>query len=152
MSDPAKLTVIITASTIPSNPSIKIIKETIESLKHLGTQDFSVILAHDCPPIPNERYNQYLINLRDYVEKLADANRYKIVVRETHGCLTGNIRYAISKVDPSTKYILIVQHDLPFIRSLKIDQVISDMQINPILKCIRFNKRMTIKAGWDRQN
>ena len=140
------LTIIITASFIRSHPEIKIIQETIESLQLINIpHDTEIILAHD--------YNNH-INYIIYFEKLNDYiksySNIKIIQRKDHGHLTGNIRNALSYVN--SKYILIIQHDLPFIKMFDIQKVIYDMEENDKIKYVRFNKRRNIKAGYDKLN
>lgn len=139
------LSIIITASYIKSHPSIVFIKSVIESLKYINIDNVPIILAHDYNN--KEEYIEYLNNLEDYVR---DKSNITIIKRDTHGCLTGNIRNAFNYV--STKYVLILQHDLPFIRELDIYRVIEDMKANPLLKHVRFNKRANIKVMFDAQN
>jgi hypothetical protein len=104
-----------------------------------------IIIAHDYSPEAN--YAKYLENLSLYV---ADKPHIQIVVRETHGHLTGNIRHAFQYIN--SPYVLIIQHDLPFTRPFIIDKVVNDMILNPELKHVRFNKRANQKAGWDALN
>jgi hypothetical protein len=138
--------VIITASFIKSHPSIDFIKYTIDSLKHINMhKDTPIILAHDYSSDSN--YNKYLENLKNYI---SDKKNIQIVVRDTHGHLTGNIRNAFNFI--KTKYVLIIQHDLPFVRDFKIEKVINDMIKNPELKHVRFNKRENKKKGSDSLN
>jgi len=119
---------------------------TIESLKHLALDpDTPIILAHDYNS--HHKFQQYLVNLRQYI---LDMPTVRIVVRNTHGHLTGNIRNAFEYI--TTDYVLILQHDLPFIRDIAIEKVIADMQNNPELKHVRFNKRANTAAGWDGLN
>ena len=138
--------IIITASFIKSHPSIDFIKCTIESLKNININiNTPVILAHD---YNNDiKFIQYLNNLALYI---SDKPNIKIVVRNSHGHLTGNIRNAFQYVN--TEYVLIIQHDLPFIRSFDIEKVIQDMKSNQELKHVRFNKRLNIKHGFDGLN
>jgi hypothetical protein len=141
-----KLTIIITCSFIPSHPSIYHIKKVIESLEYTKyKKDTPIILAHDYNSSDN--YLLYLKNLKEYI---SDKSNIKIVVRESHGHLTGNIRNAMIYVN--TKYVLIIQHDFQFIRKFNINKIMKDMDKNIILKHIRFNKRKTIKKGCDRLN
>lgn len=135
-------TVIVTASFIQSHPSIEFIKCTLESLKKhanlpLGTP---IILAHDYSD--DEKYKEYLTALENYV---ADKPAMKIVVRDSFGALVGNLRNAFKYV--STDYVLVIQHDLPFVRSFSLEKVIQDMKHNPELKHVRFNKRTTTKTA-----
>jgi len=140
------LTIIITASFIPSHPSISLIKETIESLSYLNyPNDTKIILAHDFDNDNN--YNKYLENLNNYIKSFSNI---EITKCKKHGHLVGNIRNALSGVN--SKYILVVQHDLPFIKEVDIQKVIEDMDENLNIKHVRFNKRENIKKGFDKLN
>lgn len=142
------LTIIITASYISSHPSIKCMKQVIDSLDNLNLEiGTKVILAHDYSSELD--YIQYIENLNQYISTNGKYS-FEIVIRENHGHLTGNLRNAISYVN--TKFVLVIQHDLPFIRNIDITKVINDMNENSRLKHIRFNKRKNIKAGDDARN
>jgi GR25 family glycosyltransferase involved in LPS biosynthesis len=141
-------TIIITASFIPSHPKIDKIKKTIESLNYLNTDNYDLILSHDYNNSDN--YKKYLDNLHTYIK---NKNNIKIIVRNNYGHLTGNIRNSISHV--KTKYILIIQHDLPFIRYVNINDIISDMELNNNLKHVRFNRvnnNILKNSNWDNKN
>jgi hypothetical protein len=140
------LTIIITSSFIPSHPSIHHIKEVIESLFYTKCDiDTPIILAHDyCSD------NNYLLYLKNLEKYISNKDNIKIVVRKSHGHLTGNVRNAISYV--TTKYVLVIQHDFPFIRKFNVNKIINDMEKNPELKHIRFNKRKTTKVKTDAWN
>jgi GTP:adenosylcobinamide-phosphate guanylyltransferase len=141
-----KYSVIITASFIISHPSIDFIKCVIESLKYIHMdKDTPIILAHDYSE--DSRFREYLKNLKNYI---INYKNIKIVVRNSHGHLTGNLRNAFNEI--KTEYVLIIQHDLPFIRDFEINKVIEDMNHNPKLKHVRFNKRANIKAASDALN
>lgn len=138
--------VIITASHIPSHPSIDFIKMTYESLRYANLEKGTpIILAHDFND--SESYKQYLANLEKYIKDKPDV---RIVTCEKHKHLTGNVRNAFNHIN--TDYVLIIQHDLPFIREFNIPQIIEDMQLNPELKHVRFNKRSNTKTGFDSIN
>ncbi len=140
------LTIIITASFIPSHPEIKVIKETIESLQLINMpSDTEIILAHDYNN--NINYIKYFEKLNEYIKSYSNI---KIIKRENHGHLTGNIRNALQYVN--SKYILVIQHDLPFITKFNIQKVIYDMEENDNIKYVRFNKRMNIMTGFDALN
>jgi len=142
-----KLTIIITASFIKSHPDIKHIKEVIESLKYLNA-DYDLILAHDYNDSP--KYKGYINNLKEYIQ---DFKNTKIVIRDSQGHLTGNIRNSIPHVE--TEYILLVQHDLPFIRDVYIDKVIEDMEKYPDIKHLKFaraNNQNLKNSTWDNKN
>ena len=140
------LTIIITASFIPSHPSIELVKETINSLLLINMpNDTKIILAHDYSD--NNKYSQYLQNLNNYVKY---NNNITIVKCDRHRHLTGNIRNALK--DVYSKYLLVVQHDLPFVKQIDIQKIIEDMNENQNIKYIRFNKRKNIKIGFDSVN
>lgn len=146
-----QLTVIITASYIKSHPSIRLIKQVLLSLKKINAHTCHIILAHDYNPQPD--YLKYLAKLRQYTGKFPNV---QIVQRSSKGHLTGNIRHAMSYV--KTKYILVLQHDLPFIRKFDINTVIADMELNPQLKHIKFfkkgdkNPKNVDSLAWDLKN
>ena len=142
----SKYSIIITASFIKSHPSIEFIRCVIDSLKHIHMdKDTLIILAHDYSE--DSRFTEYLKNLNNYI---SDYKNIKIVSRNSHGHLTGNIRNAFNEI--TTEYVFLIQHDLPFIRDFEIEKVIEDMKNNPELKHIRFNKRANIKTGSDAFN
>jgi hypothetical protein len=103
-----------------------------------------IIISADGYDQPNLEYQQFLNNLRDQYQ--SDSS-IQVVVNPKKGHLTGNIRNSIQYVD--TKYILMIQHDLVLIKKVNLDNLIQDMEDNPRLKHVRFNKRSNIKAGWD---
>jgi len=136
-------TVVVTASYIPTHPSCEIISDTINSLENLNLPpDTPIVIAHDYSPEP--AYAEYLRNL---AQLYAETPRVKIIVRDTFGHLTGSLRNALPHV--KTKYMLVVQHDLLFREGCDLSKVIEDMEREPELKHIRFNKRSNIKTGWD---
>lgn len=140
------LTIIITASFIRSHPKIKIIQKTIESLKLINMpRDTEIVLAHDYNN--NSNYVKYFEKLNEYIKSYPNI---KIVKRKDHGHLTGNIRNALSYVN--SKYILVIQHDLPFIKMFDIKKIIYDMEENNNIKYVRFNKRKNIKIKYDSIN
>ena len=142
------LTVIITASYIPSHPSTRFMDSVINSLQLINLPlNTKIILAHD--------YNDNL-HYKKYLEKLKlkyFKNKYIIInVRSSKGHLTGNIRDCFNKKLINTKFLLVLQHDLPFIKKFNIQKIILDMIKFPKLKHIRFNKRNNIKEGFDKRN
>lgn len=138
------LTIIITASVIPSHPDITIIKETMKSLELINHKNSKIILAHDYSD--KKEYKAYLKNLEDYVKNM---DNVQIVVRDDWGHLTGNVRNAMKYV--KTKYVLLVQHDFPFIQKIDIHKVIEDMEKDSKLKNVRFNQFNNNQIiGWEK--
>lgn len=138
------LTIIITASVIPSHPDIKMIKETMKSLDLINHKNSKIILAHDYSN--EEKYKKYLKNLENYVKNM---DNVQIVIRDDWGHLTGNVRNAMKYV--KTKYVLLVQHDFPFIQKVDIHKVIEDMKKDSKLKNVRFNQfNNNQMIGWEK--
>lgn len=147
------LTILITASHIRTHPSIRMICETISSLKNITNMNqCHVILAHDYSS--KKSYANYLDNLKNYLKK-ENLNNITIAERNSHGHLVGNIRNAITYVQ--TEWILVMQHDFPFIREFDIDKILDDMKSNPDMKHVKFPPG-TIRSPdgptgtWDRKN
>jgi hypothetical protein len=137
------ITIVITASFVPSHPNICLIDETLKSLSLISEcQNFPTILAHDYNG--NIQYAKYLDNLSNFI---SDKPNIRICTTNSRQHLSGNIRNALNIV--KTKYLLIVQHDLPFIRQFEILQIIDDLQYFPEIKHLRFNRRNNIKVGFD---
>ena len=150
MSHPISFDVIVTASLIPSHPSIKTIRQTIESLHFLnyrGSQRINVFLAHDFASDP--KYEQYFKNLERYCKQYNTTSLFHLIVvrRKTHGHLVGNVRNALTHT--TQEYLLIIQHDFPFCKHFDIHTVLQDMEERPELKHVRFNKRKNYKGKWD---
>ena len=151
-----KYCVLITASYIPSHPDTRYIKKVVESLK-LGNIDINnanIILAHDGLnelQIKNKNivrdYSKYINDLKDFYK---DHQNIKIIVRNNHGHLVGNIRNALQYIN--SRFLLIIQHDLPFSHSFDIRKVMKDMEKTKELKHIRFNKRKNEGVKWDNNN
>ena len=148
-----QLTIIITASYIKSHPSIKLIKKVLNSVKKINHNNSHIILAHDYNN--NLNYQKYLKKLNQYLNNQNNSN-IQVITRSSKGHLTGNIRNAMQHVQ--TKYLLVMQHDLPFIKKLNIHQVIEDMENNQNLKHIRFfkkqdkNPKNPNNLGWEFKN
>lgn len=145
------LTVIITASPVKSHPSIRHIKTTIESLKLLKYKESTVfeacpiVLAHDGVKDSSciESYEKYLSNLQEYITPFSNM---QIVACKEHVCLSGSVRNAFNHVN--TTHVLIIQHDLPFIKEIDMYSIQKDVTENDWLKHIRFPKT-NYPEGWD---
>lgn len=140
-----KLTIIITASYVPSHPDTRHIDGVMDSLKLLNyPEDTRIILAHDYPHDSStlSAYFEYYGKLNF---KYGDTCIITMLDRHKH--LTGSIRNAFKYVD--SEYVLLVQHDFPFIKNVDLTSVMNDMDNNPQLKHVRFNKRNTIQTAGD---
>lgn len=153
------VTVIITASPVVSHPRMTMIRNVVNSLSFAkwegkgAHKSCPIILAHDgvmppdqilgnieerkCIRLENDwNYQQYLKSLSHWAES---QDNVEVVVRPEYGNLIGNVRHAMEFV--KTDYVMICQHDLPFVRRFNLSSIVEDMQKHEILKHVRFNKR-----------
>lgn len=147
----ASITVVVNSSLIPSHPSNALIKRTLESLEHLGIglQTPILVVQDALPPGPkSERhqvaYRQYLDSLRDF-----DATWPSLRVLELSqwGHINGALREAMKQV--ATEFVLVIQHDLEFLRDLDIHSLAKAMSRHPEIKHVRFNKKPRTVIDWD---
>lgn len=143
----AQLTIIVTASSIPSHPSIELIKNTVDSLSLLTLPpNTPILLAHDYAK--SGSYDKYFETLELYIQ---DKPHIRIIKKPSpRGYLTGNLKHAFNYVQ--SEYVLVIQHDFPFVAPVNIVHVIEDMIHRPELKHVRFNKRRNLKIGSDAMN
>jgi hypothetical protein len=134
------LTIIVSASPSPTHPSAHLIFETLGSLKFLELpKGINIILAHDgikhhSPELLNN-YDQYLKELKN---SLYDQEVVKLLVNKKWTHLNGVLHEAIDQT--FTKYVLVLQHDLPFIRHIDLAKLIEFMETNSEIKHVRFSK------------
>lgn len=140
------ITIIVSSSPIPSNPSIKMITNVIKSLEDnvLNNKICKIIIACDGCETKNIKYEEFISNLKKYYE---NKTNILIILNPKKGHLTGNIRNAFNHVN--TEYVMLVQHDLIFVEQINLESILEDISKNSELKHIRFNKRNNIKSGWD---
>jgi hypothetical protein len=173
------LTVVITASASPLNPSTAILRELLLSLTFLNLPEGApVLVSHDGPRLvmPRTRgqqhnnqsqetcqpagacqralefppaYLEYLANVQLLLPAASACTKLalRLLVRATNGRLAGNLAFAMSFV--TTPYVLKVEHDHPFARSIDIMSVVADMRADPRLKYVRFNRRENVRVRCD---
>lgn len=116
---PFATTVVITTSPIPSHPSMEIIEETIESIRHY--LDCEIIIAIDGVRYEQERMRK---QYEEYVAELLWACNYRYknvspVVFQTHHHQSGMMREILPLV--KTPLLLFVEHDTPLVTDEPID-------------------------------
>lgn len=136
------LTVMVTTSPVPSNPSTQMIGHVIDSVIANHGMPEKLIIAMDglAEGVTNKDYDLY-------ERKLVSEFLYAEVVRRpVRGYLTGNIDHALQFV--KTKFLLIVQHDFLHVQRVDLTPLmgILDDPSNPV-QYIRFNKR----NNWQRE-
>jgi hypothetical protein len=147
------LTVLVVGSPIRSHPSTEIIDATVKSLGDFlgltpGDLRASWVFAHDGPRWLSgckrrRSFEAYLSALR---------NRYgagvELVVRRGRGGLTKNLLNGLQHV--KTPWVLIVQHDLPFIAPVDVGAVLDLMRQDERVQHLRFNRHTNGNEGaWD---
>jgi hypothetical protein len=147
-----KITTLITTSPIPCMNSIKIIRQTIDSLSMIKSLlDEQVIICFDGGVVdPIQNINSKCTNLNDDISLLKYKlykNNVKIYALENlpyvsfselpvRGCLTKNLHNSFSNIN--TKYINVMQHDLPIIKHFDVDELLNAMEHDPEIKLVRY--------------
>jgi len=151
-----KLDVIITTSYSPYINSIVNLKKTIESINVItdlrtNAISFNLIIALDGL---NPTYSSVLhrISYRRFVKNVMKLEKQGVViaVNTNWGHLSGNL-YNAFRLAVRSRFTLIVQDDLMFIKDLPIKRIITVMESNAKIKHVRFNRRKNIVSGRDIQ-
>lgn len=143
-----QLNIIILSSPIPSNPSTKIIDKTINSLSLIKyPKDSKIILAHDYPQPESKIKNEYFNYYENLKNKYGHRYNFTLTIADKFVHMSGNVRNALNHVD--SKYVLILSHDFIFVRDVDLNLIMRDMENNPQLKHVRFNKRKNTPRGGD---
>jgi hypothetical protein len=116
----------------------------IESLQHLNLPNTTpIILGCDAPTKLHTKYAQFQQNVREKYPHV------QIVEASEKAGICNNVKSAMSVVQ--TKYVILVQHDMPFARPLEIPSALQVMERYPKVKYIRFNQNenQCRRAGCD---
>lgn len=147
----ASVSVVVITNLIPTAPGTSVIQQTIGSFQHLKSHSgYPILIVGDGLRVRDSlrgerrRWGQYKKNLEIYFESRADI---EFLFRKTWGHISQTLRLALDEI--TSDYVLVVQHDLPFIRDVNLDEVIHAMECDPGLKHIRFNLRSNHPAGQD---
>jgi len=135
-------TIIVTTNWMPSVPSTDQLDKIINSLSSLHglPKDAPMIIAIDGPYAGGARYESVRnVDMRNY----ADAIRAKynkphitIISSDKKIMLVGNMKRSLRKVH--TQYVLVLQHDLPFINEVNHTALIDTMETYPDVRLVRF--------------
>ena len=147
---------ILIANSIPSHPSTYVLRRAVMSIaKHVRLpQGTPLHIVHDglpatASPARIAAYAEYkaaaLRWLRDSPARLKTSVRF---LRGRQRNLTGTLRAALHRaVGP---WLLICQHDLPFVRDVDVARVVSDMTWSGhLLKHVRFPQWSVERRGDD---
>ena len=158
------LTVVVTASASPLNPSTAILQELLLSLRLLQLPPGNpVLLSHDGPRLlpaaledPSSpagafppKYLQYLARVEALVPTASTCTglAIRLLLRAANGNLAGNLAFALGHV--KTPYVLKVEHDHMFVRPVDMLSVVMDLHADPRLKYVRFNRRANVRRNCD---
>lgn len=147
----ATTSVVIITNLVPSAPGISVIQRTLDSLQHLKSRHPLPLLvvgdgikARDNRNGGRLRWNEYKKNLKQLLEH---DHTTKLRFRNSWGHISQTLRLALAEVQ--TDYVLVVQHDLPFVQDIDLDALVHAMQSEPNFKHVRFNLRSNHPAGQD---
>lgn len=133
-----ELTVVITTSAVQSHPSTELIEEVINSFKQCKGLYYTkkIIICDGFIPSHTHKssFKQGKIssttaeNYTKYIEKLKEKKwpNNDVIVRSSRKGFASNVRYCL-KHKVSTKFVLIVQHDMKFIRGVDLRSIVEKM-------------------------
>jgi len=145
-----RITTIITTSPIQSMDG-SYFKETIDSLKHIPElKNSPIVICFDGGKVLNDKLDGKCKNLNDeidikqYEDYKNEVKKYvlssfpNVVITEAKEriCLTQNIHNGMKLV--KTKFVNVMQHDLPIIKSFDLDNIIKTIDENDYVKYVRY--------------
>lgn len=132
-----QLTIVVTTSMVPSNPSTALIDRSIASvLAGCGGRLLILCDGHK----GNLAYAAYMASLRS---KYPGA----VYAAEKWCNQAGTLRRFFDKIE--TEYLLLWEHDWELLRPLPVADILASLA-NPV-RFLRLNKRPNVVAGWDRK-
>jgi hypothetical protein len=140
----ARLTVVTTTHLHPGAPSTHGLERTVRSLRRkLEVAQCEHVVYYDAPKTGGDHHTKYLSNLQRLCEKYG----LTLLVREGVG-LKGNYLHAVGTV--STPYMLFVEHDWLFRRSIDVVSLLDVFDKYEFVNIVRLNRRGNDwHCGWD---
>ncbi|KAL3934539.1 MAG: hypothetical protein SGBAC_009766 [Bacillariaceae sp.] len=136
-------TIIVTTNWMPSAPSTDQLDKVINSLSNLHglPKDAPMIIAVDGAYENGARYESKMnVDMRAYVQairtKYNDKPQVSIIASDTKIMLVGNMKRSLRLVH--TTYVLVLQHDLPFINKVNHTALVETMETNSNVRLVRF--------------
>ena len=129
------ITTIITTCCRKNTLNTSILKNTIESLKIIPELSKQVIIVFDGGPIINKKdidkkcisecdnklYDQYKIDIKNISQDILGVDNVIFVYLKNRSCLSHSLHIGMNLV--KTKYVNIVQEDLPIIKKFDFNNV-----------------------------
>lgn len=145
------LTIVVISSPIASNPSTKIIAETLRSFSLLelgGETEIRILLDglkfHQRFGGTASRYHEYMRNLEEFKIEFPGI---RIIPMKKWGHISQTLKRGLTAV--TSEFCLVVQHDMPFICRVNISELVEQMKVSAEVKHVRFNLRRNIPEGAD---
>lgn len=145
------LTVVVVASPIPTHPDNSMLRATVDSVcEHVPEHLIREIV------ISNDAFKDRasgLVDKRSYSEYLEKTSKWELpvpmrfITHATHQHISGQLSSLRSEIQ--TPFVLIVQHDLFFVKPIPMESLLSVMRNEPYVRHIRFNRRENLALGWD---
>lgn len=136
-------TIIVTTNWMPSAPSTDQLDKVVNSLSNLHglPKDAPMIIAVDGAYENGARYESKMnVDMRAYVQaiqtKYNDKPQVTIIASDKKIMLVGNMKRALRLVH--TTYVLVLQHDLPFINKVNHTALVETMENNSNVRLVRF--------------
>eukprot|EP00041_Stephanoeca_diplocostata_P019544 m.423289 g.423289 ORF g.423289 m.423289 type:complete len:398 (-) comp21332_c0_seq2:1701-2894(-) len=145
-----RLTIILTTSPVQSNPSTQMIEEVVGDIAHVPSlvSCKKMIVCDGCTVADGDKFRsgkvtkESLQRYDEYIERLAS------IVRQGHGSFANTtllrmpsrhgfglaVKAALGRV--TTPYVMIMQHDRPFVASFPLPAVLAAMDADPALKYV----------------
>ncbi|MDA8862979.1 hypothetical protein N9H87_02000 [Pontimonas sp.] len=141
----------MTANPIPSHPSPHQILNTLDSLELVGLPEgTTILLLHDGLRW-TQRLSKTRTRYRSYLHALSQALATREDVLIVKLPRWGHISQLLRKgvLLTSAEFLLVVQHDLPFERTVDVRSILEFMQDEPGIRHVRFNLRTNLPQGQD---
>lgn len=147
-------TIIIATNWMPSTPSTDQLDKVVTSLSRIHglAKDAPMIIAVDGAYENGARYESKMnVDNRAYVKAIQakyDQPHITILAADTKIMLTGNMKRALRKVQ--TEYVLVLQHDLPFINEVNHTALVETMEAHSEVRLVRFPTARVLTRTRDR--
>jgi hypothetical protein len=135
------LTIIISSSPSPTHPDTNLIDSVLESVdEFLNLSRIKIIFCLDAPK-PNQqsaeidKYKEFIQNLEN---RFRQKGNYVFIKQSEWGHLSGGLKNAIEFVN--TNFVLVLQHDLPFIKHVDLEPLIQILKNESSVKRIEFTR------------
>jgi hypothetical protein len=148
--DNRKTAVIITTHLIPSHPSLDNLLQVIDSIKiNLAGLPDKAPLYITVDGLAGQTDKLFLNDSEGNIKKIdlylkalykhfAGQDHIHIIAAERNIGLSGNLRRVVDSLDPETKYMYLIQHDLPFVKLVNHTIILDTAERRSDLRIVRF--------------